>query len=699
MAISLLAAVLGIPMAAAAPWAAPAAAQVQEVAAATQARTITPRDVARIQTVGGVAIRPDGSSIAYTVSVPRELGKDENGSAWTHLRMVSFDGSDDRPFVTGEVSVSQLSWSPDGNYLSYVARREGDDHRSIYVIPAEAGESVRLFQHETDIEAYDWRPDGSAIAFIAREEIPADLAESREQGFNQEVYEEDWQPRRLYILELPAGPEGQAGDVRTIDLPGQPWHVVWSPSGDRLLTDLSPTPLTDDRYMFRRLSVVDASSGSVKARIENPGKLGVFRWSPDGKTIVIVSGADINDPLEGRLMAMRAEGGELRDIIPELEGHVADFRFLPNGRIVYLANVGVGTVLARVRADGRSNEVLFEGTDPVFGALSLDARGRRVAVVAESAAMPGEVFALSLERRGDPTRLTDVNPWLADIELAEQEIVRWTAPDGLAIEGLLIHPVARVEGARVPTVVVAHGGPESHYKNGWLTRYNVLGQMAAARGYAVFYPNYRGSTGRGVAFAKADQGDGMGAEFDDVLAGIDALVERGLADPDRVAMTGGSYGGYFTAWAATRHSERFAAGVMLYGVANQLSKTGTSDITNELELVHWLTNPYKDLELFMERSPVLYVENAQTPLLILHGSEDARVYPGQTLEMYRALKVKGDVPVRAVFYPGEGHGFRKAAARYDCSLRMLRWLDHFLKEGRSDLPPWRLEYGLAPEVM
>jgi dipeptidyl aminopeptidase/acylaminoacyl peptidase len=677
----------------------PAAVLPQNERVAGERRGLTPRDVSRIRSVGEVAMRPDGSAIAYTLSVQRELGRDENGPSWSRLHVVASDGSKDRVFVGGEVNVSHVRWSPDGRYLSYLAKREGDDHRSIYVIPADAGESVRLYQHESNVEAFDWRPDGRGVAFVAREGVPPDLAELRRQGFNQEIYEEDWTPRRLYLLELPEGPGGSAGDLEILDLPGQPWHVAWDPDGRRLVVDLSPTPLTDDRYMFRRLSVVDARSGEVQAELENPGKLGTFRWSPDGKSIALVSARDINDPLQGRLMTVAAGGGEFLELTPELEGHVADFQFQPNGRIVYLASVGVGSLLGRVRADGRDNEVLYEGIDPVLDALSLDARGRRVALVAESPTMEREVFSMQIERRTDLERLTDVNPWFSEIRFGMQEVVRWTAEDGLEIEGLLIHPIAGETSEPVPTIVVAHGGPESHWKNGWLTRYNVLGQMAAARGYAVFYPNYRGSTGRGVEFAKADQGDGVGAEFDDVLAGIDALVERGVSDPDRVAMTGGSYGGYFTAWSATRHSERFAAGVMLYGVAEQISKTGTSDITNELELVHWLTNPYDDPELFEERSPVRHVDHAQTPLLILHGADDARVYPGQTLQMYRALKVRTDVPVRAVFYPGEGHGFRRAASRYDCSLRMLRWLDHFLIQQRADLPPWRLDYDLESEVM
>jgi dipeptidyl aminopeptidase/acylaminoacyl peptidase len=671
----------------------------QDVQVSTAGRILSPRDVARTRSVGQLAMRPDGSMIAYTLSVPREPGRDSNGPAWSELRMVGYDGTRDRPFITGEVNISHLRWSPDGNYLSYLARRQGDDHTSIYVIPADAGESVRVYQHETSVLAFDWRPDGRAIAFVAMEAGPADLEALRRKGFNQEIYEEDWLSRRLYVLELPDGPAGPAGEARMVEVPGQPWSVAWDPDGRRLLADLSPTPLIDDRYMSRRLHVVDAASGAVLAEIANPGKLGAFDWSPDGRTIGLISAMDINDPREGRLMAVSAEGGELRDLLPGLEGHVESFSFVSRDRIVYLAGVGVGSRIGRVRTDGRDDEVIYESTDLVLFALSVDGSGRNAALAAESPMMPREVFATRADRSSEVSRLTDVNPWLSEIQFGRQEIVHWTAGDGLMIEGLLIHPIERAAGERVPTIVVAHGGPESHFKNGWLTRYSYPGQMAAGLGYAVLYPNYRGSTGRGVAFSKADQGDGAGAEFDDVLAGVDYLIERGIADRDKVGITGGSYGGYFTAWGSTRHTERFAAGVMSVGISNQLSKTGTSDIPREMELVHWLSNPYENPDLFLERSPIMYVNDAQTPLLIMHGKEDPRVNPGQSRELYRALKMQTDVPVRLILYPGEGHGNRRAAARYDFSLRMLRWFDWFLVQGRGDTPPWKLDYELDPDVM
>jgi len=221
--------------------------------------------------------------------------------------------------------------------------------------------------------------------------------------------------------------------------------------------------------------------------------------------------------------------------------------------------------------------------------------------------------------------------------------------------------------------------------------------MAAARGYAVFYPNYRGSTGRGVAFSKLGQGDAAGAEFDDLVNAVDALAAAGIVDPDRVGVTGGSYGGYATAWLATRYSERFRAGVMFVGISNKVSKGMTTEIPVEDIMVHTLFQPYTRWQYSLERSPIYHAEKCRTPLLIAGGTDDSRVHPSQSLQLYRALKLIGKVPVRYVRYPGEEHGNVRAAARDDYARRLMRWMDHFVMEGNTDLPPWQLECQLAEE--
>jgi dipeptidyl aminopeptidase/acylaminoacyl peptidase len=318
----------------------------------------------------------------------------------------------------------------------------------------------------------------------------------------------------------------------------------------------------------------------------------------------------------------------------------------------------------------------------------------------DSAAHPTDIFAMN-HGQTEPRRLTDSNPWLADVRMAKQEPIRYKARDGVEIEGILYHPLDEKTGQRYPLIIAVHGGPEAHEPNGWRTDYSRPGQLAAARGFAVLYPNYRGSTGRGVAFSKLDQADYAGAEFDDLVDGIDHLVKMGLVDRARVGVTGGSYGGFASAWCATKLTDHFAASVMFVGISDHVSKFGTTDIPQEMYEVHARKWPWDDWEFFRERSPITHTPGARTPTLIMHGQDDTRVHPSQSMELYRYLKVLGNTPVRLVFFPGEGHGNRKSASRLDYCLRMMRWMEHYLQGPGGEPPAYELDYraalGMAPE--
>jgi dienelactone hydrolase len=234
------------------------------------------------------------------------------------------------------------------------------------------------------------------------------------------------------------------------------------------------------------------------------------------------------------------------------------------------------------------------------------------------------------------------------------------------------------------------------YSNGWITNYNALGQVAAAKGIAVFYPNYRGSTGYGVEFSMKGQKDAGGKEFDDLIDGVDHLIKMGLVDEKKVGITGGSYGGYATAWGATYYSHRFAAGVMFVGISDWISCSGTTDIPQEMFLVHHRKWLWDDWEYFKKASPIAHLDKAKTPLLILHGKNDPRVNPGQSLELYRHLKVRNQAPVRLVLYPGEGHGNRRAASKLDYNIRCLQWMEHYLKGPGGAMPAMEIDYRLTP---
>jgi dipeptidyl aminopeptidase/acylaminoacyl peptidase len=662
--------------------------------------------LAGLRSVAEVQLSPDGTHAAYVLRVPRVVGSGDDGPAWRELHLVSWDGKRDRPFVHGEVDVSEIRFTPDGRHVTYLAARDGDEKKSLWSVPIDGGESRRLFAFDEAIEHYRLSPDGKTLAFVATEPDSDERERLREAGYEQEVFEEDWRPRKAWIVELstdgpratdPAAAPVEPAEPRALPVEGSVFEVEWAPDGRHVALSVAPTPLVDDRYMQRRIRVVRAEDGVVTGAIDNPGKLGAFAWSPDGKHVAVITAADPNDPEQGRLRVAPAGGGMFSDLLPELDGHVSAIAWQDADTVMYVADVGVESVLGEVSLAGKNKTHHASGgtrgsSVPMMAQLRLSADGRRAAFVGDTPRHPEEVYVVAHGDAG-PRRLTDSNPWLDDVALAPQEIVEWTARDGLRLEGVLLRPL---DGATpAPLLLMVHGGPESHDRNGWVTSYSRPGQIAAAHGYAVLYPNYRGSTGRGVKFTKLGQGDPAGREFDDLIDAVDHLAAQKIADPERVGVTGGSYGGYATAWLATKHTDRFRAGVMFVGISNEITKPLTTDIPEEDRMVHTRYDPWTRWEFSLERSPIYWAEQSRTALLIAGGTADTRVDPSQSLQLYRALKLVGKTPVRYVRYPGQKHGNTAAAARDDYTRRILGWMDHFVRYRRSDLPPWEIDHDLA----
>ena len=646
---------------------------------------MTLEQIAKLQQVGQIAVSPDGTRIAYTRVVPRDLRREDDGGAWSELHVIDEQGQS-RPYISGQVNVRSIGWLPDSSAISFLDRRSGDDHTALYKIPVAGGEARRVATVGTGVTGYSFSPDGDQVALIAMEEDPEDLESQRDKGFTQVIYEEDWKPRRLWIADLD---EAEA-DIEPLDVEGSVQRVQWSPAGDRLAVAVTPRQLVDDTLMFQRLRILDTEGGEV-GRIDMPGKLGDWSWSPDGAHIAFIGTESIHDTREGRLMVASGGGGDWANLLPDLPGHVWHVDWRQAGEIAFISYEGVEARLGVIQIDGRDEQTLMQRDGLIFDSLSIADNGR-VVLGASMVEHPREVYALDGEQA---ERLTASNDWLADVELARQEVVTYAARDGLEIEGLLVWPLDYREGQRYPLILAVHGGPEAHYSNGWLTSYNLPAHHAAAEGYFMFYPNYRGSTGRGVEFALSSQGRPAAEEFDDLVDGVDYLIERGLVDGERVGITGGSYGGYASAWGATYYSERFAAAVMNVGLSDKIAMLGTSDIPQELYLVHYLTWPWEDWDMYRQASPIYYASQAQTPILILHGDADPRVDPTQSRILYRYLSLQDDPPpVRLVLYPGEGHGNQRAASRRDYSLRLMRWMDHYLRGEGGEPPAYQLDYGL-----
>ncbi|RTE86458.1 MULTISPECIES: S9 family peptidase [Gammaproteobacteria] len=646
----------------------------------SEANNITLEQIVTTQSVNQAITTDDGEITIFTRVRPRDPYSEEDGSSHVEMFMLRADGTE-VPFVTGNTRVGQIAFNADQTKVLYLAKRDGDKNTSLYSIPLNGGESVKVLEHDTSISSFDVSDSGDFIAFRASEESEDDKALEKA-GFRARVYEEEFTFTRAFLFDT------ESEEVTQVEFNEQVYSVQFRPGSTDLLVRAAPTTLIDDSYM-RSSYVLINSEGEEQVRFDTEGKLGSATFSPNGQRLAIIGSQDRNDPADGRLYTANLRNGSVTELLPNFLGHVGDIIWHDNNHLVWLADVNTETVVVRHNVESDEQTTLLPSGQLIATTLgSIDAEGV-ITLLGHSPAHPREAFTLA---GSELTRLTDSNAWIHDAEQPRQEVITYTARDGLELEGILVYPTNYREGREVPVIMAIHGGPEAHIRNGWNDRYSTPTWYMAQEGFATFFPNYRGSTGRGVEFSMLGQNDYAGAEFDDIVDAKEHLVEIGVADEDRVGITGGSYGGYASAWGATKQTEHFAASVMFVGISNNLSKFGTTDIPNEMHLVHARSYPWDKWQWYLERSPIYWAEQARTPILIMHGEEDTRVHPSQSMELYRYLKVHGNVPVRLVLYPGEGHGNRRAAAQLDYAYRMERWMKWYLVDQNEGQPEHELDF-------
>jgi len=634
---------------------------------------MTPEDVAKVKSLGAMQVSPDGSRIAYTTSsLPDVTEGEKNGGFKQELKVAT--GPDmARAYLPEDVSPGGVAFSPDGSMVTFTWAKD-DEKRAVWAVPVDGGTYSKIAAVDgASVSSYHFSPDGSVIYMMVGAAEDKQRTAQRKAGFNSRVYEEEFKAARLFVAKIGDEVDEEPSEIA---LPGYVSAFKISPDGQSAAVQTAPTPLVDDSYTKKRVNLIDLASGDVSVVVETPGKIGDFEFSPDGSQMSLIAGVDMNDPAATTIHLVDTATGTYRALNEGAAEAAVDAEWLPGGQLATVIHVGVQS---RLRIYNGNGTVAAEYDPGELILTRLDHGGDKLVAAANSPTHPNEMFVWN---DGAFERWTNHNEWLSDITFGEQRAYTFTATDGQQVEGVLIEPVGGAPEGGAPTIMNVHGGPEAHDSNGWQTAYSKPGQVAAGKGYAVFLPNYRGSTGYGTAFSKAHQGRYTDPEFRDIVDAKKALVADGITDDNRTGVTGGSYGGYASAWSATYNSAEFAAAVMFVGISNQVSKFGTGDIPYEMYNVHSLKWPWDDWQAMMEVSPVYHVDKANTPILIMHGEEDTRVDPGQSLELYRSLKIrKPDLPVRMVFYPGEGHGNRQAGARYDYNLRMMEWFDTYLMTG------------------
>jgi len=637
---------------------------------------LTPEDVVRVRTVGAVALSPDGQTIAYSVSTPREEGE-PIGRSYSELFVMPAGGGDPTPIAQRPAMAASPTWLPDGR-LAFVSRRDDHPMPQVYAVPAGGGTAERLTDSPEGVMAFEVTRDGSAVFYTARDAEDPERARLREQGFDAVVAGEGYRYVRLYRQAVSRGGAAGAERQRLTPMDRNVNAFAAAPDGRTAAVQLTETPSIDDDMMFRRVYTVSADRpGEAQPLAPTEGKLGAMAWSPDGRRVALLAATRLSDPLPHHVFVTEVGSGAFRNVTPDYEATVEWMQWLNDGTLLLNAVEGTRTAVSRLDvASGRIERVAGGGLE-ITRSISVAGDNDRFAAAAHTRTHPNEVYTGSLSS-GEITRLTHHNPWLAERRMARQETITWTGAGGMEIEGVLVYPLDYEEGRRYPLAILPHGGPEGISLDGWNTRSLYPAHVMAREGYAVLKPNYRGSGGRGPAFSMANHRDLGGTEFEDVILGIDHLAEIGLVDADRVGISGTSYGGYFSAWATTRHPERFRAGITFAGLSNWLSFMGTTDIPHEMALVHWDLYFWDDPDLYNDRSPVNHINEQTRPTLVVHGLADERVHPEQSIQLYNLLRLR-DVPTGLVMYPREPHGLLERAHELDFMRRQIDWFERYVK--------------------
>jgi dipeptidyl aminopeptidase/acylaminoacyl peptidase len=622
-----------------------------DTTAASATATEIPELLLRIRRPGEVALSPDGSRIAFSVSASyREKGKRIETQLWT--------GEVDGELREGEPGALPR-FSPDGSRLAYAADRGHEGRLSLWVDGAELGEIPG------SVEEICWSPDGASLLVLAAD-IGADRAGAQSATkIAEEGAEEDdpkvFRPaqfwRRIWLVDAASG---DTKDISPEDV--NVFELGWA--GDKVVAVCTEDP-SESAWYDAWIGLIDLDTRQVE-RVHTPKwQLQSPRISPGGRVAWVEGFSSDRGTLTGTVHVL-GQG----PVAPEL--HVSSIEFADENTLWVAGWRGAGTFAGRLSLDGSYEELA--GGEVTIGPrfqpqLAVSADGTRAAAAYEGPDDPPEVV---LWQNGTARTLTALNAEVAPmLGTVEQQSYRWKSFDGLEIEGILVLPRERPEGP-LPLVVVVHGGPTGCWPWAFTTG---LSHVLTADGYALFLPNVRGSVGRGPEFAEANLGDMGGGDLQDILAGVDALVGEGIADDARVAISGGSYGGFMSSWAITQ-TDRFAAAMPFAVVTDWVSFHSTTNI-GQFDRLYLQAEPWDAAGEYTNRSPVYHAHKCKTPTLILHGEDDLCTPLGQAFELYNAL-VEGGCAAELVVYPREGHGWTEREHQLDSWNRIRDWLARYL---------------------
>ncbi|MGG4217951.1 S9 family peptidase [Paenibacillus jamilae] len=638
-------------------------------------RRITAEDLYRFHWVSDPAVHPTSGEIAYVEQYINEERTDYNSAIW----LLPFEGEAPIPFTYGPKDETPV-WSPDGSQLAFL--RTTNNKRQVWVIPARGGEARQLTYAESNVRSIAWSPDGAYISFVAK------TAESQSSS-TSDVGNQEKQLQGRIVGRTKAKSDGYGlwDDTRehlyvtdaisghTVQLTSGAYDVaepVWSPNGELILFVAriaehakEDTDLRKQNDLFTIAPTVSNGNAAAPFKLTHSElQIESAAFSPDGTTIAFY-GHDrhAKGATQTRLYTVPSSGGTTVCVSETFDAHLGNAgmsdmrshlhvgppRFSADSKSLYTLVTIEGNVHVYQFALDGTCKILTQGEREIYQ-FELTPDEQHIIAASTDVALPGDLFRIAIHS-GAEERLTRVNDSLLDeIEISVPESFWTEVEDGRRVQGWVMKPVGFEEGGSYPAILEIHGGPHAMYSNSFFHEF----QLLAAQGYAVIYTNPGGSRGYGQSFTNVVLGDYGGRDYTDLLGTMDEAIRQfPFIDPERLGVTGGSYGGFMTNW-IVGHTDRFRAAVTQRSISNWLSMYGVSDIGYSFTEDEVGGNPWDDFELLWRQSPLAYVQQINTPLLILHGEQDLRCPIEQGEQLFTALRRLGR-PTQFVRFPDSSH--------------------------------------------
>jgi dipeptidyl aminopeptidase/acylaminoacyl peptidase len=662
-------------------------------AAAQSRRPMGFDDLISMKRVADAQISPDGTRVAYVVNVIDKQANRGKRSIW----LVPAAGGQARQWITSERNDDTPRWSRDGKWLAFLSSREGAPQIFVAAATDNAGASVRKVTSVPEgVGEFIWSPDGARFAFItdiypecADLKCVAEKSTAAEQSKVKAVIADrllyrHWDSFKrgkrshLFVIDFGGGAPRDLTpgdfDVPPFSL-GDPTAFDFAPDGKEIVfarnTDKDEAISTNND-----LFLVPVAGGEAR-RItgKNPGSDTTPRYSPDGRWIAYRSqarGGYESDRF--RLMLYDRQSGAMTELSEGFDRWIGELVWAPDSQGIFIGAEDRGREMIAVsgirKAGSQTIKPIISNT--ASNGLTVSADGKTLAFMRSSLTMPAEVFASAGDGSG-VRQLTTANALLlAQLELNKAEDFEYEGALKAKIHGFVVKPPKFDAKKKYPMVLLIHGGPQGAWFDNWGYRWNP--QMWAARGFVTVLLNPHGSTGYGQAFTEQITGDWGGAVYEDLMKGVDYIIQQGYVDPNRMGAAGGSYGGYMVNW-LNGHSDRFKALVCHAGIFNATSMYATE----ELWFQEWefKGNPWDNPELYNKWSPHMSANNFKTPTLVVHGELDYRVPVGEGIQLFSTLQRKG-VPSKFLYFPDEGHWVLKPQNSELWYATVLSWFTQWL---------------------